>query len=117
MCEELHKRLMNERAKGRQLTMKIMRRAADAPLDPPKHLGHGKCDTFNKSLVLGVATDDKDVLAREAISILHGWGFSPGELRGLVGVQAFLILPEQQFLSKKRQHVSCLFRDDLGLSP
>ncbi|KAI4279749.1 MAG: hypothetical protein LQ337_000029 [Flavoplaca oasis] len=92
MCEELHKRLMNERVKGRQLTMKIMRRAADAPLDPPKHLGHGKCDTFNKSLVLGVATNDKDVLAREAISILHGWGFSPGELRGL-GVQVTKLEP------------------------
>lgn len=82
MCEELHKRLINERVKGRQLTMKIMRRAADAPFDPPKHLGHGKCDTFNKSLVLGVATNDKDILAREAISIMRGWGFSPGELRG-----------------------------------
>ncbi|KAL8705516.1 MAG: hypothetical protein Q9201_001391 [Fulgogasparrea decipioides] len=92
MCEELHKRLMNERVKGRQLTMKIMRRAADAPLDPPKHLGHGKCDTFNKSLVLGVATNDKDILAREAISIMRGWGFSPGELRG-IGVQMTKLEP------------------------
>ncbi|KAL8729499.1 MAG: hypothetical protein Q9181_004980 [Wetmoreana brouardii] len=92
MCEELHKRLMNERVKGRQLTMKIMRRAADAPLDPPKHLGHGKCDTFNKSLVLGVATNDKDVIAREAISIMRGWGFSPGELRG-IGVQMTKLEP------------------------
>ncbi|KAL8949020.1 MAG: hypothetical protein Q9222_004843 [Ikaeria aurantiellina] len=92
MCEELHRRLVTERVKGRQLTMKIMRRAADAPLDPPKHLGHGKCDTFNKSLVLGVATNDKDILAREAISIMHGWGFSPGELRG-IGVQMTKLEP------------------------
>lgn len=86
LCEELHKRLVTEQVKGRQLTMKIMRRAADAPLDPPKHLGHGKCDTFNKSLILGVATNDEDVIGREAISILRGFGFSPGELRGL-GIQ------------------------------
>ncbi|KAK0515397.1 hypothetical protein JMJ35_002776 [Cladonia borealis] len=86
LCEELHKRLVNEQVKGRQLTMKIMRRAADAPLDPPKHLGHGKCDTFNKSLILGVPTNNKDIISREAISILRGFGFSPGELRGL-GVQ------------------------------
>ncbi len=86
LCEELHKRLVTEQVKGRQLTMKIMRRSADAPLDPPKHLGHGKCDTFNKSLILGVATNDKDVIGREAISILRGYNFSPGELRGL-GVQ------------------------------
>ncbi len=86
LCDELHRRLVEQKVKGRQLTMKIMRRAADAPLDPPKHLGHGKCDTYNKGLVLGVATNDKDVLRREAVSILRGFGFSPGELRG-IGIQ------------------------------
>ena len=83
LCDELHKRLLTEGVKGRQLTMKIMRRAADAPIDPPKHLGHGKCDTFNKSVVFGVSTNDASVLGREAISILRGWAFSPGELRGI----------------------------------
>ena len=92
LCEELHKRLVTEKVKGRQLTMKIMRRAADAPLDPPKHLGHGKCDTFNKSVVLGVATNEKEILSREAISIMHGWGFSPGELRG-IGLQMTQLEP------------------------
>ncbi|KAL9103973.1 MAG: hypothetical protein Q9163_001035 [Psora crenata] len=92
LCDELHKRLVNEGVKGRQLTMKIMRRAADAPLDPPKHLGHGKCDTFNKSLVLGVATNDATILGREALSILKGFGFPPGELRGL-GIQMQKIEP------------------------
>ena len=86
LCEELHKRLVNENVKGRQLTLKIMRRAADAPLDPPKHMGHGKCDTYNKSIILGVATNDPHILGREAISIMRGWGFSPGELRG-IGIQ------------------------------
>ncbi|OJD37090.1 dna damage repair protein mus42 [Diplodia corticola] len=92
LCGELHCRLVKERVKGRQLTMKIMKRAADAPLDPPKHLGHGKCDTFNKSLVLGLATNDKAVLAREALSVLKGFGFSPGELRG-IGVQMTKLEP------------------------
>lgn len=92
LCEELSKRLVNERVKGRQLTMKIMRRAADAPLDPPKHLGHGKCDTFNKSLLLGVATNSREILGREAISIMKGFGFSPGELRG-IGVQVTKLEP------------------------
>ena len=86
LCDELSRRLLEQGFKGRHLTMKIMRRAADAPLDPPKNLGHGKCDTFNKSVVLGVATNDKALLGKEALSILKGFGFSPGELRGL-GVQ------------------------------
>lgn len=86
LCDELSKRLLEQGVKGKQLTMKIMRKAADAGLDPPKNLGHGKCDTFNKSVLLGVATHDGAILGREAISILRSYGFPPGELRGL-GVQ------------------------------
>lgn len=92
LCDELHKRLINENVKGRQLTMKIMRRAANVALDPPKHLGHGKCDVFNKSVILGVATNQKEILGREAISIMRGWGFPPGELRG-IGVQVTKLEP------------------------
>jgi DNA repair protein REV1 len=92
LCDELSRRLVEQAVKGKQLTMKIMRRAADAPLDPPKSMGHGKCDTFNKSVVLGVATNDKAVLGREALSILKGFGFSPGELRG-IGVQMTKLEP------------------------
>ncbi|KAI9171570.1 DNA repair protein REV1 [Paramyrothecium foliicola] len=83
LCKELEKRLTNEQVKGRQLTMKIMRRALDAPLDPAKHLGHGKCDTFNKSFTFGVATHDYKALGKEAVSILRSFKFSPGDLRGL----------------------------------
>ena len=92
LCGELQKRLLKEKVKGKQLTMKIMRRAADAPIEPPKHLGHGKCDTFNKSLVLGVATNSKEILTKEANGILRGFGFSPGELRG-IGVQMTKLEP------------------------
>jgi DNA repair protein REV1 len=92
LCDELSRRLLEQAVKGKQLTMKIMRRAADAPLDPPKSMGHGKCDTFNKSVVLGAATNDKAILGREALSILKGFGFSPGELRG-IGVQMTKLEP------------------------
>jgi DNA repair protein REV1 len=92
LCGELHKRLMNGAVKGRQLTVKIMRKSADSPLDPAKHLGHGKCDVFNKSVSLGVATNAVEILAKEAISVLRAFGFSPGELRGL-GVQMTKLEP------------------------
>jgi DNA repair protein REV1 len=92
LCKELQKRLLDSGVKGRQLTMKIMRKAADAPLDPPKHLGHGKCDTFNKSIVLGIATNSADIIGKEAVSILRSYGFPPGELRGL-GVQMTKLEP------------------------
>ncbi|KAF3769025.1 DNA repair protein [Cryphonectria parasitica EP155] len=86
LCKELERRLLNEGVKGTHLTMKIMRRSLDAPLDPPKHLGHGKCDTFNKSAVFGVATHNAVTIGKEAVSILRSFRFSPGDLRGL-GVQ------------------------------
>lgn len=92
LCEELSRRLVEQNVKGKQITMKIMRKAADAGMDPPKNLGHGKCDTFNKSVALGVATNDKAVLAKETVTILRGYGFPPGELRGL-GVQVQKLEP------------------------
>ena len=86
LCKELERRLLNEDVKGKQLTVKIMRRALDAPLDPAKHLGHGKCDTFNKSTSFGVATNSWETIGKEAVSVLRTFKFSPGDLRGL-GVQ------------------------------
>ncbi|KAK4130466.1 DNA repair protein [Trichocladium antarcticum] len=95
LCKELERRLLNEGVKGKHLTMKIMRRALDAPLDPAKHLGHGKCDTFNKSAVFGVATNDAEMIGKEAVSILRSYKFSPGDLRGL-GVQMTKLEPLNQ---------------------
>ncbi|KAF7951376.1 hypothetical protein EAE96_006691 [Botrytis aclada] len=92
LCIEVQRRLIEQSVKGKQLTLKIMRKSADAPLDPPKFLGHGSCDTFNKSIVLGVATNDAVTIGREAISVLRSYGFSPGELRGL-GVQMTKLEP------------------------
>ncbi|KAL6873189.1 DNA repair protein [Trichoderma novae-zelandiae] len=92
LCKELEKRLVNEQVKGKHLTVKIMRRALDAPLDPTKHLGHGKCDSFNRSAAFGVATHDYQTIGKEAISILRSFRFSPGDLRG-IGVQMTKLEP------------------------
>lgn len=92
LCKELERRLLNEHVKGKQLTMKVMRRSLDAPLDPAKHLGHGKCDVFNKSAAFGIATHSCETTGREAVSILRSFKFSPGDLRGL-GVQMTKLEP------------------------
>lgn len=68
------------------MMLKVMRRAADAPLDPPKHLGHGPCDTFNRSVQLGVANNDAALLGRETIAMMKSLRIPPGELRG-IGLQ------------------------------
>lgn len=91
LCKELEKRLVSEQVKRKHLTMKIMR-SLDAPLDPAKHLGHGKCDAFNKSAAFGVATHSHEAIGKEAVSILRSFKFSPGDLRGL-GVQMTKLEP------------------------
>ncbi|RDA84446.1 hypothetical protein CP532_2153 [Ophiocordyceps camponoti-leonardi (nom. inval.)] len=92
LCRELEKRLVSEQVKGKHLTIKIMRRCLDAPLDAPKHLGHGKCDSFNKSAAFGVATHSFDIMGKEAVSMLRSFKFSPGDLRGL-GIQMTKLEP------------------------
>lgn len=92
LAEELHRRLVENLVKGKQLTIRVMRRSADAPLEPVKHLGHGKCDMFNKSVLLGVATNASDIIGKEAIAMLRSFGFTPGDLRGL-GVQMTKLEP------------------------
>lgn len=95
LCKELERRLLSEQVKGRHLTVKIMRRSLDAPLDPAKHLGHGKCDTFNKSVPFGVGTHNADVIGKEAVAVLRAFRFSPGDLRG-IGVQMTKLEPIKQ---------------------
>ncbi|KAG5950123.1 hypothetical protein E4U53_005450 [Claviceps sorghi] len=92
LCKELERRLVSEQVRGKHLTVKIMRRSLDAPLDPAKHLGHGKCDMFNKSATFGVATYSGEAIGKEAISMLRSFKFSPGDLRGL-GVQMTKLEP------------------------
>jgi DNA repair protein REV1 len=86
LAAELSTRMMKESFVGKHLMLKVMRRAAGAPLDPPKHLGHGECDTFNKSIQLGVATNNPETLGHETILMMRSLRIPPGELRG-VGLQ------------------------------
>ncbi|TXT10566.1 hypothetical protein VHUM_02071 [Vanrija humicola] len=87
---EVSKRLKSIGARGRQLTLKIMSRHPDAPVEPPKFLGHGKCETFNRGGAIagprGTATDDAEVIGAEAVKLLASMRLDPVELRG-VGIQ------------------------------
>lgn len=116
LCGELERRLLNEQVRGKHLTVKIMRRALDAPFETAKHLGHGKCDTFNKSTVFGVATHSAETIAREAISILRSYRFRPGDLRGL-GVQMTRLDPIKQSGTVDGSQKRLQFQQFTGPSP
>lgn len=83
IAEELEKRMKQEGVEGKHLTLKINKRAQNAPFITPKHLGCGKCDTINRSITIGATTSNRYIIGKEAVTMLRLCRVSPGELRGL----------------------------------
>ncbi|KAJ6620397.1 hypothetical protein B0H10DRAFT_2207916 [Mycena sp. CBHHK59/15] len=90
MAKTVAKRLQDVKMLGRSITLKIMKRDPSSPVEPPKFLGHGACDVFNKQTPLagpdGRATSDDKVIGEHAWRILKSFNFDPKELRG-IGIQ------------------------------
>ncbi|KAG2132867.1 uncharacterized protein EDB93DRAFT_1093611 [Suillus bovinus] len=90
MAEEVSRRLNVIDMCGRSLTLKIMKRDPSAPVEAPKFMGHGICETFSKQTLLnnsnGGATSDPKDIGDHAWALLDSWGFDPKELRG-IGIQ------------------------------
>ncbi|KAG1725858.1 hypothetical protein EDB19DRAFT_1897724 [Suillus lakei] len=90
MAEEVSRRLNAINMCGHSLTLKIMKRDPSAPVEAPKFMGHGICETFNKQTPLssanGRATNDPKDIGDHAWTLLNSWGFDPKELRG-IGIQ------------------------------
>ena len=74
LSEEVSRRLLEimpgSNLTAKQLTLKIMVRSADAPVETRKFLGHGICDSFSKSANLSSATSDPNVIKRESMFLL-----------------------------------------------
>ncbi|KAI0927848.1 hypothetical protein AcW2_004036 [Taiwanofungus camphoratus] len=87
MAEEVARRLHNIDMCGRSLTLKVMKRDPSAPVEAPKFLGHGLCQTFNKQTPLiapgGRATSNDKVIGEHAWRLLKSFNFDPKELRGV----------------------------------
>lgn len=66
-----------------QVTMKIMRRSPNAPVEPLKRLGMGKCDSFNTSSKLGIPTDEVGLIFTEVKTLYRSIGCPAKELRGV----------------------------------
>ncbi|XP_063069765.1 DNA repair protein REV1 isoform X2 [Engraulis encrasicolus] len=87
---EVQKRLQGAGLKGRRVTLKVMMRKAGAPLEPAKYGGHGACDNLARSVTLGQATDEGQVIAQEAIKLFHAMRLEVSDMRG-VGLQVQLL--------------------------
>ncbi|KAG8201801.1 hypothetical protein JTE90_027284 [Oedothorax gibbosus] len=83
---EVHNRLQSIGSKGKSLTLKLMVRKSDAPMETAKFMGHGVCDHLSKSVSLKSATDSFKVIANECCTIARSLKIKPQDFRG-VGIQ------------------------------
>lgn len=83
LARELHKRLIALGVCGSVLTLKLARRAPDAPRITPKFLGLGICDFFSRSSRLGVPTNDWGILGSEMKALFRVMNIPVEDLRGV----------------------------------
>ncbi|CDW97106.1 hypothetical protein [Sporisorium scitamineum] len=87
MCQEVAQRARAVKLRGRQVSVQVMVRAKDAPVEAPKFLGHGVCDTHHRSVQVsgpgGVAIDDESRIRAAAWPLIRDLKADPKELRGI----------------------------------
>ncbi|XP_041564256.1 DNA repair protein Rev1 [Drosophila elegans] len=83
LSDEVTKRLIDIKRKTRSINLKIMVRAPEAPVETSKYMGHGVCDTINKSALIKHATDDVNVITSQVLNLMKEADLSPLELRGI----------------------------------
>ncbi|KAL6433885.1 hypothetical protein ACFW04_005835 [Cataglyphis niger] len=86
LSTEVCNRLTAVRAKGRCITLKLMVRAEEAPIETAKFMGHGLCNYITKSKNLIAAVDDVNIIRKEVINIWNQLHLTPEDMRG-IGIQ------------------------------
>ncbi|CDO96414.1 unnamed protein product [Kluyveromyces dobzhanskii CBS 2104] len=82
----LWEKLKDSNLLTRQITLKLMKRAQGAPVDPPKFMGMGKCDAISKASTLGSNTQKYGSIASECKTLFRILSVPPAEVRG-IGLQ------------------------------
>lgn len=83
VAEELQDRMLEINHKGKKLTLKVLVRAKEAPIETAKYLGTGLCDSVNKTSLLHEATNDKTVIGDSIVKMYREMNLRPEELRGI----------------------------------
>ncbi|KAK8785912.1 hypothetical protein V5799_007720 [Amblyomma americanum] len=92
LSTEVEKRLTEAGVQGRTITLKVKVRQKDAPLNPPKYMGHGLCDNLTKSSHLLAPTANKAVISKECCSLAMQMHLVAPDIRG-VGIQVGRLEP------------------------
>uniref|UniRef100_A0A182JNL6 DNA repair protein REV1 n=1 Tax=Anopheles christyi TaxID=43041 RepID=A0A182JNL6_9DIPT len=86
LTEEIHRRLVELRQRGKLVTVKLLVRSPEAPVETAKFMGHGLCDVVTKSQPLRQFTDDRCVIEGAVLGLMRTLAIAPSELRG-IGIQ------------------------------
>ncbi|KPU78063.1 uncharacterized protein Dana_GF24462, isoform B [Drosophila ananassae] len=80
---EVTTRLIDAKRRTKSINLKVMVRAAEAPVETSKFMGHGVCDVINKSSILKHSTDDVNVITSHVLKLMREAHLPPNELRGI----------------------------------
>jgi len=70
-----------------------------------KHLGHGPVDLFSRTGQLPMYTDDPDLIANEALSLLRFFKFDVLDLRGMISCEGPIFSVDLVSLVKQRGRI------------
>ncbi|XP_078488836.1 DNA repair protein REV1-like [Ciona intestinalis] len=100
LSNEVSSRLKKTGLSGKKITLKLMVRHSDAPVETAKFKGHGVCNSISRSKNLNEYIDDCDIIGREAIALIKSLQSNVTDLRG-IGIQ-LSTLSSTSSLSKSR---------------
>ena len=86
LAKEVEKRATDSGVVGKQVTLKLKVRKADAPTETKKYLGHGICYNLSRSAHLPTATCKATALEASCIQILRQLNVPVTDIRG-IGIQ------------------------------
>ncbi|XP_055914234.1 DNA repair protein Rev1 [Eupeodes corollae] len=108
LCTEVHSRLTNIKRKGKCITLKMMVRAKEAPVETSKFMGHGVCDNLTKAVSLSDYTCDLEVITRTVLATTKALNVPPHELRG-IGIQINKLDEPNEPKEKKENVIKNMF--------
>lgn len=95
LSDELEKRAVEAEVAGGTLTLKLMIRKPDAPMETRKYLGHGRCNNVSRSCTLLQPISDSAEMCRIAVRLLNQLCPQPEDIRG-VGLQLTRLVSSSQ---------------------
>ncbi|KAE9414462.1 hypothetical protein Angca_003715, partial [Angiostrongylus cantonensis] len=108
--QELEKKLKQAKMVTSSVSLKLMIRSPDAPIETEKYLGHGKCDVLSKSSSLDHPTGCSQIITTIVLKLFANMAPVISDIRG-IGVQCGrLALMKDVGYSVKSEAISRMFR-------